>query len=208
VDGAGNADPSPASITWTVNTSAGPTLSASKSVSGTFQPGGAITYTIVVTNNGSIAQPDNPGDELVDVLPAALQLVSATATTGTATADVATRTVRWNGSLAPSASVTITVSATIVTSATVGQTISNQATLAFDADDNGTNESSAVSGNGSNSGAPTDFVLSAAPTTTTTAPGGGLPPTGSGHTQSALTIALVILAIGCVMIGVRRRRAH
>ncbi len=209
VDGAGNEDASPASITWTVNTSAGPTLTATKTVTGTFQPGGAVTYTIVVTNNGSITQQDNPGDELVDVLPASLQLVSAMATSGTATADGSTRTVHWNGSLAPSASVTITVSATILTSATPGQTISNQASLAFDADDNGTNESSAVSGDGSQTGTPTDFVLSAAPTTpTTTAPGGGLPPTGSDHTRSGLTIALVLLAIGSVMIGVRRRRAH
>ena len=38
-------------------------LTATKTVSGTFTPGGAVTYTIVLTNTGPAAQFNNPGDE-------------------------------------------------------------------------------------------------------------------------------------------------
>ena len=118
-------------------------VTATKSVSGTFTQGTDVSYTIVVTNDMGIAQPDNAGDELTDVLPASLTLVSATATSGTAVANVGTNTVTWNGALPAGASTTITVTATIDDSAT--GTVSNQASLAFDADGNGSNESAGVS---------------------------------------------------------------
>ena len=107
---AGGADPT----SFTVTSPA--TVTATKTVTGTFNPGGAITYTVVLTNAGPAAQADNPGNEFVDVLPASLTLVSASATSGTAVATVGTRTVTWNGSLANGASVTITISATIAAS--------------------------------------------------------------------------------------------
>lgn len=120
-------------------------LSATKTAAGNFAVGGAVTYTIRLVNTGSAPQADNPGDELVDVLPASLRLISATSSSGLAAADPATNTVTWNGTLpAVVGEVTITIQATIRASA-VGQTVTNQATLAFDADGNGSNESSAVS---------------------------------------------------------------
>ena len=70
-------------------------------MTGTFQVGGTVTYTVVLTNNGTGNQADNAGNEFTDVLPAGLTLVSATATSGTAVATVGTNTVTWNGSLAP-----------------------------------------------------------------------------------------------------------
>ena len=120
------------------------TLAGTKTVAGTFVPGGAVTYTVVLTNSGPESQGDNPGDEFTDVLPAELTLVDATATSGTATATVATNTVTWNGSLGDGASVTITIDAVIDAGAGPGTTISNQGTIAYDADGNGTNEASAV----------------------------------------------------------------
>ena len=99
----GAADPT------TFTTSTEPTLTATKTVAGTFTPGGAITYTIVVSNRGSLTQADNAGDELTDVLPASLTLVSASTTGGTAVATTATNTVTWNGSLAAGGSITITI---------------------------------------------------------------------------------------------------
>ena len=129
----------------TVASTASPaTLSGTKTVSGTFAPGGAVTYTVVLTNSGPDTQGDNPGDELTDVLPADLTLVDASATSGTATATVATNTVTWNGALADGESVTITIDAVIDAGAAPGTTISNQGTIAYDADGNGTNEASAV----------------------------------------------------------------
>jgi uncharacterized repeat protein (TIGR01451 family) len=121
------------------------TLSATKRVAGGFVPGGTLVYTVRITNAGPSTQLDNPGAEMTDVLPPELDLVSATATAGTATATVASRTVTWNGSLAAGASVDVVITARINTLGAPGTRIANQATLAFDADGNGTNEASAVS---------------------------------------------------------------
>ncbi|HJU40592.1 MAG TPA: IPTL-CTERM sorting domain-containing protein, partial [Tahibacter sp.] len=100
-----------------------------------------VGYTIVLTNTGT-AQNDNPGDEFTDVLPAGLTLVSATATSGTAVANVGTNTVTWNGAIPAGGSVTIVIGATINPAAT--GTISNQGTVSFDSDGNGTNDGTAV----------------------------------------------------------------
>ena len=67
--------------------------------------------------------------------------MSATATSGTAVANVGTNTVTWNGSIPAGGSVTFTINATILPAA-AGTTVSNQGTIAFDGDGNGTNEQS------------------------------------------------------------------
>jgi uncharacterized repeat protein (TIGR01451 family) len=139
------------------------TLAATKSVTGSFVPGGAITYTIVIPNSGTGPQADNPGNEFIDVLPSSLTLVSATATSGTATATIATNTVAWNGSIPAGGSVTITIQATIGVASS--GTVSNQGTIAFDSDGNGTNESSAQTDDPSVAGAanPTVFQITIPP---------------------------------------------
>lgn len=195
-DAAGNTDPTPASYTWTLDHAHGARLSATKTVAGTLRNGSTVTYTIVVTNTGSFQQFDGIGDEMTDVLPAALQLVNATATSGSVNTDATTGTVRWNGSLAAGASVTITITATV--NAAVGSTISNQATVSFDSDENGSNESSAVSDNPSTGGVDaTSFVV---------APARNIPATG-GDPRPLLTGAALLLAAGLALLGVRRRRA-
>jgi len=144
----GVTDPTPAnnSATDTDTISAAPTgasVSGTKTASGTFTVGSTIVYTVILTNNGSGVQADNPGNEFTDVLPATLALVSASATSGTAVANTGTNTVTWNGSLAAGGgSVTITINATILPSA-AGTTVSNQGTISYDADGNGTNEATA-----------------------------------------------------------------
>ena len=115
-------------------------LTGSKTVTGSFVQGGTVTYAIVLSNSGTGKQFDNVGDEMTDVLPAGLTLVSATATTGTATAVVAENTVRWNGEIEAGASATIAIVATI--SAPAGTLVSNQATFKYDQDGDATNEAS------------------------------------------------------------------
>jgi uncharacterized repeat protein (TIGR01451 family) len=140
-------DPTPgnnnATATTTVTT--GSTLSqitATKSAVSSGVPASPVTYTVVITNNMTHVQGDNPGDEFLDVLPSQLTLVSANATSGTPLANTGTNTVTWNGSLAANGgTVTITINATINANAT--GTISNQGTVFVDLDNNGTNESSA-----------------------------------------------------------------
>jgi uncharacterized repeat protein (TIGR01451 family) len=121
----------------------GAQVSGSKTVSGTFTPGGAITYTIVLWNTRASTQPDVAGShELSDVVPSSLTLVSANATSGSATATVATNTVTWNGAIASGGSVTVTIQATVKPTTVAETVVSNQGTVRYDGDGNGTNESS------------------------------------------------------------------
>jgi uncharacterized repeat protein (TIGR01451 family) len=119
-------------------------LTATLTVAGQTEEGGAVTYTLTVTNAGAGPALDNPGDEVADVLRPGLTLLSATAGSGTVTTDLPGNRIAWNGALDPGASVTITIQAQ-VWAGTFGVSLANQATLAFDADGNGTNESSGVS---------------------------------------------------------------
>jgi predicted extracellular nuclease len=144
VTGTGSSDDVSSNNSDTVNVSVlqPSQYAATKTVSGTYVTGTNVTYTIVITNNKPFTQANIPGAELTDVLPAGLTLVSANATSGTATATIATNTVTWDGSLGPNTSVTITITATI--NATSG-TVSNQASLVDDFDNNGSNERATVS---------------------------------------------------------------
>jgi uncharacterized repeat protein (TIGR01451 family) len=118
-------------------------VTGTKTVTGTYEVGGTVTYTITLTNTGNISAGDNPGNEFTDVLPSGLTLVSASASSGTAVATIATNTVTWNGSIPAATSVTITINATINSSA-AGTTITNQGTFSYDTDGNGTNDGSGV----------------------------------------------------------------
>ena len=141
-------------------------VAGTKTASGTFTESGTVTYTVILTNSGNGTQADNPGNEFTDVLPAGLTLISATASAGTAVATVATNTASWNGSIAASGSVTITIKASINTG-TMGMVISNQGTISFDADGNGTNESSALTDDPTTGAAndPTSFTVGTTPVT-------------------------------------------
>ncbi len=155
-------DPDSADTTATATTTviSPALLSATKTVSGAFAPGGQVTYAIVLSNAGPGAQADNPGDELVDVLPAELVLDSAIATSGTTVATVGTNTVTWNGSIPGGGTVTMTIVATVRPTTPLDGSVSNQATIAFDRDGNGTNEASGVSDDPATTaeGDPTVFV--------------------------------------------------
>ncbi len=135
-------------------------LSATKTVTGSFLTGSTVTYTVIISNTGSAAQLDNPGNEFTDVLPAALTLVNAIATSGTATPNIGTNTVTWNGSVPASGTVTITITATI-NPGYIFTVVNNQGTLAYDADANGTNEATAPTDDPGIAGAanPTPFTV-------------------------------------------------
>ncbi len=136
------------------------TVIGTKTVSGSFVVGGAVTYAVTITNTGSTPVADNPGNELTDVLPAGLTLASANATSGTAVATIGTNTVTWNGGIAGGASVTVTITATINAGA-AGTTITNQGTIRYDSDLNGSNETTVATDDPTVGGAsdPTSFVV-------------------------------------------------
>lgn len=171
--GASTSDPNnannAASATTTVLSPAA--VAATKSVAGPFNEGNAVTYTIVLSNTSAYDQQNNPGSELTDVLPATLTLVSASATSGTATADPGTNTVTWDGAVPAGGSVTITIQATI-NAGTAGQTIVNQATLVSDADGNGVNEANTTTNVSSFVVASPAVITGTKSVTGTFAPGG------------------------------------
>ena len=135
------------SATDTTTTTSSLLISATKTVTTPpegFTHGATVAYTIVLSNAGPGTQADNAGDEFVDILPAGIDFVSASATSGAATYAPATRTLSWNGPIAAGTSVTITLTATINGSARV---VSNQGIVNFDGDVDGVNESSLVTDN-------------------------------------------------------------
>lgn len=120
---------------------AGASVSGAKTVDGDFWPGGAITYRVVLTNAGPGDQGDNPGWEFVDTLPLSdVSLGGATASSGTLDLDVPLNTVRWDGAIPAGGTVTIDITAGIRTNVAVGTVVSNQGTVAYDGDGDGTNE--------------------------------------------------------------------
>ena len=119
------ADPNAAnnSSTATLGLNPGPTdLSITKSAnSNSFGFGGAVTYTLVVTNNGPAVA---FGTTVTDVLPAGTTLQSASSTQGTCTG---TSTVVCSvGTLAPAATATVTLVVTLPREQT---TVTNTATV-------------------------------------------------------------------------------
>jgi hypothetical protein len=137
----------------------GATLEARKTLSGTPLIGATVDYTIELTNLGPGAQADNPGDELVDILPPQVALLEAIADRGVVTADPGTHTVTWNGALAPGETATLAITAEVLASA-LGTTVTNQATLAFDTTNDGSNDGAARSDDPLAAGTqdPTSFV--------------------------------------------------
>lgn len=194
------ADPNPgsesASTSTTVTNSV--VVAATKTAGGDFNPGGAMTYTVVLTNTSGLGQGDNPGAEFTDVLPAELTLVSASATSGTAVATVATNTVTWDGPIAAGASVTITIQATVKPDAAPGATVSNQGTVAYDANGDGTNESSAPTDDPAAGGAndPTTFVVAGGP---------GIVEVPALN-EAGLAVLALLLALGGALLMRRRVR--
>ncbi|HVG33171.1 MAG TPA: cadherin-like domain-containing protein, partial [Pyrinomonadaceae bacterium] len=146
-----------ASATTTVLSPA--TVTGTKTRSGGRMVSDTVTYTVTLSNSGSYDQQDNPGHEFEDVLPAGLTLVSASASSGTATPTVATNTVTWDGVIPAGGSVTITITATI--DGPEDQTVTNQGTINYDADGNGVNEATAFTDDPSVDGAsnPTTFIV-------------------------------------------------
>ncbi len=195
---AGITDPTPgnngATDSDTLQAAPGALISGAKTASGTFVPGSTVTYTIVLTNNGTAAQADNPGNELTDVLPPQVTLVSATATSGTAAANTGTNTVTWNGAIPVAGTVTITITATLNINAS--GTVSNQATISYDSDGNATNDATAQTDDPATAGAanPTAFVVN--------------PAVAMVPTLSVFGLLLLAVVLAGLALAILRRRSR
>jgi uncharacterized repeat protein (TIGR01451 family) len=200
VTATGVTDPNPANNsatdTDTLNAAPGAVVTGTKTVSaGPYAVGGTITYTVTLTNSGTGAQGDNPGNEFTDVLPAQLALVSATATSGTPVATVGTNTVTWNGAIPAGGTVTITITATILPAA-AGQTVSNQGSISYDSNGDGTNDATAQTDDPGVAGTanPTSIVV----------PGAPVSPIPTLSTFGLLVLMLSLAGLAFAML--RRRR--
>ena len=131
-----------------------------KSVQGDFLPDSLVTYRILLSNLSPHAQLDNPGDELIDVLPPELTALSAFADVGIAEVDPSGDTARWNGSIPGNGMVEIVIEAEL-SSGIAGILVTNQATILVDADGDGTNELSVLTDDESVTGDqdPTTFMI-------------------------------------------------
>jgi fimbrial isopeptide formation D2 family protein len=176
-------------------------VTATKTASGNFVPGGAITYTVTLTNSGTGAQPDDPAsNEFTDTLPAGLTLTGASAVGNPGPNGITTAvppTVTWNGTIPAGGTVTITINAT-VNQGTAGQTISNQGTVNFDSDGDGTNNASGVTDDPSTgtAGDPTSRIVGNA----------GFDPAIPTLSEWGLAVLCLALA-GAALVFLRRRRS-
>lgn len=134
------------------NDDSGPLLTVSKQVS--LLGPNFVSYRLTIENTGAIAQTDNPGPEFTDVLPASLLLQSSSASSGVLS--VSGQTVTWDGSISPGGTVTIDLRTDI--NAPIGSTIINQAAVSYDADNDGNNDTTALSDD-PNTSAPLDATV-------------------------------------------------
>lgn len=149
------------STLFALNLAQPPLLTATKTVSGELFDGGTVVYLLTLTNLGDDEQPDNPGDEMVDVLPAEMTdpEVQVLEGGGVAVFDSNTHTVTWNGSIPGHASVVIRIEGTLE-GAPIGSVVTNQAQVFFDSDSDGANDAATLSSDPESGGA-TGFVVRA-----------------------------------------------
>ncbi|WP_165371638.1 S8 family serine peptidase [Pseudolysobacter antarcticus] len=173
-----------------------PVISATKTISGGNRlAGGTVIYTITLTNSGTAAQPDNAGNEFSDMLPAGLTVGTPTASSGTVSA-ASVNPVTWNGSIPAGGSITITIPATIA-AGTAGQIISNQGSASYDADGNGSNETTVLTSAPGNTGQPTVFTVAALAQAPSAIPASSI---------WTLTLTSLMLFGTAAMLHLRRRR--
>jgi uncharacterized repeat protein (TIGR01451 family) len=167
-------------------------LTATKAVTGgSLAPGGTVVYTVTLTNSGTGATFDEPGDELTDTLPATLTPTSAAASLGTVT--ITGNTVHWNGGVPAGGSVVITIDATISGAAVSQSVVSNQGTASYDATRGGSNQTTILTDDPSKGG-PTQFLVGGPIAAVPALSGAGL-----------VAMAIALLAGGALTLRRRRR---
>ncbi len=129
-------------------------------IAGDLLPGGSVRYRLRLRNGGPSPILDLAGPEIVDRLPASLELALLSTTVGMVEFDDATGEVRWQGALGVGSEVDIDITATVGTG--LGDhAVSNQAVSVFDSDGDGEADAMVVSDNPDTAtlGDPTVFVI-------------------------------------------------
>jgi len=101
-----------------------------------------IEYTVTITNTGQANQGDNPGNEFEDFIPDNTTYVNESATTpsGSISYDEVENKITWNGEILEESSVILKFKVTVNQDLEDGTVISNQGTVYWDSNENGTND--------------------------------------------------------------------
>lgn len=108
----------------------------------TVEAGEVIKYKVIISNTGSADQKDNPGNEFEDVIPNNMTYItgSATATSGSINYNSGENKIYWNGAISGESSVILTFNAKVADGLSNGTIISNQGTVYWDSNEDGTND--------------------------------------------------------------------
>jgi uncharacterized repeat protein (TIGR01451 family) len=104
--------------------------------------GDILEYDITLSNTGDAAQDNNQGNEFEDILPSNTTYVpsSATATSGSIAYNSEQKKITWNGGIPAESSIALTFKVTINSGLPNGTKISNQGTVYWDSNEDGTND--------------------------------------------------------------------
>ena len=115
----------------------------------TAESGDMIKYKVTISNTGTADQENNPGNEFEDIIPenTIYDSGSATATSGTINYNTGENKITWNGEIEGESSVILTFNVIINGSASNGTVISNQGTVYWDSNEDGTNDETELTDN-------------------------------------------------------------
>ena len=102
--------------------------------------GDKIRYTVTISNIGTAAQINNPGNEFEDVIPINTTYVSGSATATSGTIGYSNGKIIWNGDIPAQSSVALTFDVTVDMNLQNGTIISNQGNVYWDSNEDGTND--------------------------------------------------------------------
>ena len=102
--------------------------------------GDTIKYTVTISNTGAAAQGNNPGNEFEDAIPINTTYVPGSVTATSGTIGYSNGKITWNGGIPAQSSVALTFDVTVNQSLTNGTIISNQGTVYWDKNEDGTND--------------------------------------------------------------------
>jgi uncharacterized repeat protein (TIGR01451 family) len=114
-----------------------------KDVNGGFLEGGdVLEYTTTISNIGAANQNDNPGNEFEDFIPdnTSYEDGSASASSGEIVYNLEENKIIWNGEVAGESSVALTFNVKVDNGIANGTLISNQGSVYWDSNENGTND--------------------------------------------------------------------
>jgi uncharacterized repeat protein (TIGR01451 family) len=116
---------------------------------GQAEPGDLLKYTISLINTGEADQNNNPGDEFEDLIPDNTEFVtgSETASNGMIQYNAGEDKITWNGAIPAESSVSLSFQVEVDPDLSSGTVISNQGTVNWDSNEDGTNDATELTDN-------------------------------------------------------------